>query len=155
MSYLTIDQAGKVEHTNVDTILALCSDKIQYTVKIPKELKQELFNQCKARKKNQLTYRIFAFGLYLLLKGRISQSSIIKIDDEYPGHGRDIKILLLNHLSIQSDQLGIENLGKKDPSHKIAYQTYCGKLKPNDIISEKQLNLPKIIPKKRIKEFLK
>lgn len=113
MSYFTIDQSGKVEHTNDDTILALYSERIQYTIKIPKEIKQELFNQCKVSKKNLLTYRIFAFGLYLLLKDKITKSTIIKIDDEYPGHGKDIKNLLLNKLSIKSDQLGFECLGKK------------------------------------------
>ena len=101
MSYFTVDQAGKVENASNDTIIALCSEKIQYTIKLPKELKQDLFNQCNKRYKKQLTFRIFAFCLYLLLKDRIQKDSIIKIDDEYSKHDRDIKTIIIKSFTYQ------------------------------------------------------
>jgi len=155
MDYFTVDQAGKIEDTNQDTILAAYSQKVQFTVRLPKELKQDIFNQCKARLKNRLTYRIFAYSLYLLLKDLVKKDSVVKIDDEYTGHARDIKNLLLNHLDVSSSQIGFEMLGKEDQSHRVANQTFSGKMKPNRIITEKQLKLSKIIPSKRLKEFLK
>jgi len=36
MSYFTVDQAGKIENTSDNTVLALCSEKIQYTIKLLK-----------------------------------------------------------------------------------------------------------------------
>jgi len=52
-------------------------------------------------------------------------------------------------------KIKFDNIGRKDLSHKIANQTFSGKLKPNEIINEKQITLAKIIPQKKLKEYLK
>lgn len=154
--YFTIDQAGKIEHTNEDTVLALCTAETQYAIKIPKLLKQNIFNRCKREYKNNLVYRIFSYGLYLLLKDRITNNSILLIDEEYKGHGKDIKNYLLKYLEkMPAENIRFQELGKKDLSHRIANQTFSGKLKPNEIITEKQLNLNVILPLNKQKEYLK
>lgn len=154
--YFTIDQAGKIEHTNEDTVLALCTAETQYAIKIPKLLKQNIFNRCKREYKNNLVYRIFSYCLYLLLNGRITPNSVIIIDEEYKGHGKDIKNYLLKYLEkISAENIRFQEIGKTDPSHRIANQTFSGKLKPNEIISEKQLNLNAILPLNKQKEYLK
>jgi hypothetical protein len=155
MKQFTVDQAGKVENTSVDTILALCSDEIQYSIKIPKKIKQEIFNKCKKRHKKNITFRLFAYGLYLLLKNKVNKNSIIIIDNEYHGHDKDIKVMLLKNLEVSKDQIRFDLVGKKDLSHKVANQTFNGKLKPNNIITEKQISLSKICPINKIKKVLK
>lgn len=155
MHYFSIDQAGKIEETNKDTILALYSNEIQYSIKIPKKIKQELFNQCKKRHRKKIMLRMFFFGLFLLLKDKIQENSTIIIDNEYPGHEKNIKQLLLKFLKIKKEHIRFDSIGKKDPSHNIANKTFSGKLKPNEIITEKLLNLNRIIPKKKLKKFLK
>ncbi len=155
MDYFTIDQSGKVEHINEDTILALASKKIQYSIKIPKNIKKKIFSKCRKRYKKNITLRLFAYCLYLLLKNKISINSKIIIDKEYYGHERDIKSLLLKNLKLKKYQINFSCVGKKDLSHKIAYKTFSGKLKPNEIITQKELNINKILPKNKIKKFLK
>ena len=41
MTKFTIDQAGKIEHPE-DTILSLCSHETQFTISIPKKLKETI-----------------------------------------------------------------------------------------------------------------
>jgi hypothetical protein len=93
--------------------------------------------------------------LFLLLKDRTQYSQIITIDNEYPGHEKDIKALLLNHLRINPNHIRFREIGKDCSSHRIANQTFSGKLKPNEIISREQLNLDNFIPARKQKEFLK
>lgn len=153
--HFSIDQSGKIEDTSVDTILAMCSNDIQYSIKIPKKLKQDLFIKCKKSSKKNLTFRLFSFCLYLLLKNKIQKNSIILIDEEYSGHNADIKQLLLKNLKIKKEQITFGLVGKKDASHRVANQTFSGRLKPNEIITEELLNLNKIIPKSKLKKILK
>ncbi len=155
MQHFTIDQAGKIEQTNEDTILALCSKNIQYTIKIPKQLKQKIFSQCHKRFKKNLTFRTFSYGVCLLIKNKINQNSLIMIDNEYPGHERDIKQYLLKFSKLKKSQIKFTQVGKKDASHRIANQTFSGKLKPNEIILTKNLTLKNILPEKKLKQFLK
>ncbi len=155
MRHFTIDQSGKIEETNVDTILAFSSSEIQYSIKIPKQMKQNIFIQCQKKHKTTLVLRLFSYDLSLLLKGKVNKDSIISIDDEYPGHGKDIKQHLTQYLGLQEEQIKFTLIGKKDSAHRIAYQTFRGKLKPDQIVTEKEFNLEIIIPAKKIKELLK
>lgn len=155
MRHFTIDQSGKVEDTSVDTILAFSSNEMQYSIKIPKYLKQNIFSQCQKKYKTNLALRLFSYGLYLLLKEETNNESVVIIDDEYPGHSKDIKQYLMQHSNLQKEQIRFELIGKKDQAHKIAYMTFCGKIKPNRIVNERDLNLSLIVQGGRIKELLK
>ena len=140
---LRVDQAGKIEDTTKDTILAYVSQESQYTIKIPKKIKQDIFNRCRKRYRRNITLRFFSYALYLLLKD--ADFSMIIIDDEYPGNGRDIKNMLSHKL--KKDSIIFTNLGKRDLSHTVANQTFSGKLKPNRIITEIDIN--QIIPRRK------
>ncbi len=155
MRHFTIDQSGKVEDTSVDTILAFSSHDIQYSIKISKKIKQNILTQCQKKHKNVLVLRLFSYGLFLLLKDKANEDSVVSIDDEYPGHGKDIKQHLMSFLGLQSEQIKFTLIGKKDPAHIIAYQTFRGKLKPNHVVTEKEISLEVLIPAKKIKELLK
>ncbi|MDP3698158.1 MAG: hypothetical protein Q8R47_01085 [Nanoarchaeota archaeon] len=121
MRHFTIDQSGKAEDTSMDTILAFSSNEIQYSIRISKKIKQNIFTQCQKKHKTNLALRLFSYGLYLLLKEKVDKDSIVIIDDEYPGHGRDIKQYLVQHLGLQKEQIKFTLIGKKDSAHKIAY----------------------------------
>lgn len=149
-----IDQAGKIECTCDDTVLALWSDEIQYSIKISKKIKQNIFNACKKSYRKKLMLRLFAYSLHLLIQDKTPKSSIIVIDDEYPGHGKDI-IQHLEQYSGLKRTIRIDLIGKKNHAHRIANQTFSGKLKPNQHIKEEQVDLTKLIPNKKLKEYLK
>lgn len=155
MYHFIIDQAGKIEETNLNTVLAFHSNEIQYSILIPSKLKQELFSQCYKKYKNKLTYRIFSYCISLLLRNKLRKDSLIVIDDEYPKHGRDIKSLLIHFLKLEKDCIIIDNIGRKSKAHRIANQTFSGKLKPNKILSKKELNLKKILSRKQLRKLLK
>lgn len=156
MNHFEIDQSGKIEEINHDTVLALHSGEIQYTIKISSQVKQSIFFKYKKRFKKKLVFRIFAIGLCLLLKNKIKPNSIVIIDDEYPKHGKDIKQLLLNNLrqnkiKIDPQNIRFECVGKKSFVHKIGIQTFNGKIKPNEIISEKQIRKYKLLKERDAK----
>lgn len=153
MKQFTIDQAGKIENTSHDTILALCSDNINYSIKVPKKLKQELFKGCKKKYKKNLTLRVFSYVLYLLLYEQVNEQSVIIIDDEYPGHGKDIKRNLLTHLQQPYPVIKFDLVGKKDISHQLANQTFRGRIKPHKVVTYEELNLPVFIPDKVLKKM--
>ncbi len=73
--------------------------------------------------------KLFAAGLYLLLKDHISRLSEIVIDMEYPGWGADIKLYLLNMLrrkgiKFDSTRIRFASIGKKSGAHSRAIAVY-------------------------------
>ncbi|MBR9675968.1 hypothetical protein GOV05_03095 [Candidatus Woesearchaeota archaeon] len=155
MRHISVDQSGKVEATSVDTVLALNSTDIQYSILIPKKIKQEIFGRCKKQYKKKIMIKTFSYSLYLLLKKKVQKNSIIVIDDEYPKHGKNIKNYLATKLKFDAHQITIGNIGKKDEAHRIAYDTYRKKIKPNEVITSKQLNLNKLFSRKDLEKILK
>jgi len=155
MSHFTIDQAGKIENTAENTILACYSNEIQYSIKVPKKLKQEIFNSCYKKHKKRIMIRMFSFCVSLLLKDKINEDSLVILDNEYDGHQGTIKQLVLTFSKISKNSLQIKEIGKKDPSHRIANQTFSGKIKPNKIITVKELSLEKIFSSKKVRKLLK
>lgn len=155
MRRLSVDHSGKVEDTSSDTILAFHASDIQYSIRIPKDIKQRIFNDCKKKFRKKIILRIFSHGLYLLLRKRVNRFTIIEIDNEYPGHSRDIKAYLTIRLGLDKNQVYFTEIGKENGAHKIAYKTYSGKLKPNEIVTERILNLNSMFNKKTIQKLLK
>lgn len=152
---LKIDQAGKIEQTEKDTILAFSSEEIQYTIKIPKKIKQDIFSKCKKQHKKQIMLKMFSWGLYLLLKNKINENTLIFIDEEYPQKDRYIKNMLAGYLKINADRIRFDKLGKEDISHKLANNTFSGKLKPNEVITKDQLNISLLYTKKQLEKLQK
>lgn len=153
MDVFTIDQSGKIEETNKDTVLAFSSNKTQFSILIPCKLKQEIFLKFDKKLKKKITLRLFSYGLFLLLKDRANNSSIIHIDNEYDEHDKDIKQMLINYSGIKKENIKFINIGKDANAHKVAYKTFKKKMKPNEIINELDIN--KIFSNNQLKKLLK
>lgn len=121
-----VDQSGKVEDTAKDTVLAYSNDE-QYSVIIAADVKRGLLIHLRERGvgAKEFTIRVFAAGLYFLLKDNLQNLSRVYIDTEYTGKEADIKRYLVNTLQragydIDTSIIQFTFVGKKSPAHKVA-----------------------------------
>jgi len=140
--HIEIDQSGKIEQLNKDTCIAF-SNKNQYSILIPKELKQEVYKLYKGKIK-ELMYRLFCIGVYYCLRDYIKEKELITICCEYIGKENLIKSFLLNYLrkdypEIDPKIIRFGKIGKKSNAHAVAIDVYRNNRKPNKILSLNQL----------------
>ena len=95
--HVEVDQSGKIGDTSVPTVLAF-SDGENYAILIPASVKRKCLLALRERGKSGTTLylRLFSTGLFLLLKDRLNQFSLVTIDVEYPGHSGKIKDQIVN-----------------------------------------------------------
>jgi len=137
---LEIDQSGKIEQTNKNTILCL-SNKKWYALFIPARVKrqiQEIF-----RRNGQVrNFVLFTFcaGLALLLKEVKPKAKVI-IDEEYYGKGAIIKNILQELLSKMKHLPIIEfrRIGKRSSAHILAKEVALRHKKPRWTVNTDQL----------------
>ena len=134
-----VDQSGKIGEYR-DTVVAF-RNKEQYSVLLKRKIKNELIEKYKYKK--DIKYRLFSILVYYCIKNYIKEE-VIFIDREYEGHERDIKKHLLrfiwrNNPNFNKRLIRFTNLGKKSRAHRLAYQTFAGKLAPNKIISKEEV----------------
>lgn len=137
-----VDQSGKIEQLNKDSVIAF-SNKNQYSILIPKLVKQEAYKLYKGKAKN-LRYKLFCIGIYYCLKDYIKEKELITICCEYQGKENLIKSLLLDYLRKDYAQIdpkimrfGI--IGKKSNAHAVAIDVFRGNRRPNKILSLKEV----------------
>jgi hypothetical protein len=139
-----LDQSGKIEATNEDTILALAQNTHDtYAVLIPATLKRYLIKTLRKKyAKPQILYlRLFCASLFLLLRGYgLTKLSTVVIDTEYWGHEAEIKGELLNFIRRQApdfpkDAIVFTQIGKQSPAHQAALATFRGE-RPTDSIAQ-------------------
>jgi len=84
--HIEVDQSGKIEKMNVDTVLAF-SDGKSAAVLIPAAVKRVCLQALRweGRPKMSITLRIFAVGLFFLLQDVLEEVTLVTIDQEYPG----------------------------------------------------------------------
>jgi len=135
-----IDQSGKIENTNKNTILCV-SNKNWYSVMIKAKTKrqiQEIFRR-NGQPKNFVIFT-FSAGLTILLEQNNNVSDVL-VDQEYPGKMAIIKKLVqemcINKKSFSNIYFGL--IGKKSMAHHRAYAVSLKKLKAKKIISLKEL----------------
>lgn len=122
-----IDQSGKIERTNKDTVLA-CSNSLSRAVILPAKEKrrlQEWFRQ------NGMP-RLFIDAtlstlLYILINKFSKHTKSFTVDIEYPGHTKIIT-QMVNKLTTSKVNIHWQRIGKNSPAHNIAYQVYRKKL---------------------------
>lgn len=133
---IEIDQSGKIENTNVDTIVAF-SNHEQRSILLPaaeKRILQGIYRD--AGKPHIFVYRTFAILVFFLIRDRLDRIQGIIIDDEYPGWHFMIKNILLQHIrtmkpDFDKQVIVTQCIGKKSNAHHTAYATYTKKREPD------------------------
>lgn len=140
--HIEVDQSGKIEQFNEHTFIAF-SDDVQFCVKLPKQVKQQLSLDYKSTVKN-LRYRLFAIMVFICIKPFLLKNERIVIDCEYEGKEPLIKALLLGMIrnsfpSFDKRLLSFGRIGKLSRAHAVAIDTYREHRKPNKIVSYEEI----------------
>ncbi len=138
---IEIDQSGKIEQKNMDTVIAL-SNRIEYSVLLPKEVKRRLID--KYKKEKQLILKLFVICLYYTLENYLHEIVEIVIDKEYEGKDDYIKSLLISfirkvHPNFDKNFIRFSQITKKSRAHEVAANVKRGKIKPQRILSENDI----------------
>lgn len=140
--HIEVDQSGKIEDLRQDTVIAF-SNKEQFSVLFPRKLKREIIYEYR-NKIRQLIQRLFAICIFYCVKDYIHNKELIMIDLEYLGWEADIKtylipILRCKYKNFDKKIIKFNHIGKKSPAHKIAKSTNQGEIKPNKILTKKEI----------------
>ena len=143
--HVEVDQSGKIGKTNEDTVLAF-SNGLTYAVLIPRSVKQRCLRELRRRgyQPNTIYLRLFAIGLYFLLREHMARIDLAVIDVEYPGHEAQIRRFLLNLLrreqgGIRKEQIGFTYVGKTSPAHDVAIDIFRGVRKADRVLTEEEI----------------
>jgi len=145
-----VDMSGCIEETNRPTVLALANG-VTVTIIMSAKDKRTVIETLRQRKRKRerkfIHVRAFSTLLFLLLERHIEKLAAVIIDPEYPGYEADIKdwgltLCRRNNLPVHRDQIVFRQVGKKSPSHSLAYRTFKGKTQPTRrIVAEGVLKL--------------
>ncbi|MBI3985062.1 MAG: hypothetical protein HY344_03965 [Candidatus Levybacteria bacterium] len=149
-----IDQSGKIEQTNKDTVLCL-SNGIWDTILVKAETKRSLLEVF--RRNGQIrNFILFTFSaiLAIIIERNINLGRIV-IDREYYGKEPIIK-KLLEEMSTKIKERAILEfglVGKTSRADFIAGEVFSGKIKPKSTITKEELL--KVIKKTEVGKQLK
>ena len=136
-----IDQSGKIEQTNKNTVLAM-SNKKQYSIVIPRKIKRQLQEIYRRKGLTRFfIYQIFSLGIYFLLEP-IKQTTKIIIDPEYPGKNKIITSFIKAFLETNKKpihELHFKRIGNQPRVHYAAHDVFTGKKKANKILTLKEI----------------
>lgn len=140
--HIEVDQGGKVELLSHDTIIA-CSNDVQYSIRIPKKIKQDIYYNYKNRI-SQLRYKLFCIGAYYCIKKFLAKSKLITIDDEYHGKNNLVKPILIPYIrkeykDFDEKLITFNQITRNSNAHHIAIETFRGEHRPNDVLTEMQI----------------
>lgn len=143
--HIEVDQSGKIEKMNVDTVLAF-SDGKSAAVLIPAEVKRVCLQALRRgdRRKTTIVLSILAVGLFLLLKDVLEEVTLVTIDQEYPGRGGDIKGMLLRLIwtsgkRFEQERIVFHQVGRKSAAHFKAYGVYKGLQRADRILTSEEI----------------
>ena len=148
MAVITIDQSGKIEKTNVDTVVAAAGVK-PFVVLLPSGIKRRLAETVKRRNIGKLsrypTLRLFTACVFLSLE-RLSANDLVIIDYEYTGRHSEafIRSRLLEYIkkryhAFEKEQISFGKIGKDTEAHRLANETFRRRRKPDKVITENEL----------------
>jgi hypothetical protein len=142
---IEVDQSGRIEFTKEDTALAFSNGE-QFCLLIPARVKRACIRRLRERRISgpTLYVRLFAVGLYFLLRDYIGAPSRIVIDIEYFGRENQIKEHLVNLFRrhgcwVDASEIQFQQIGKKSPAHLLALGTFRGEKKPDLVLSQTDL----------------
>jgi len=137
-----IDQSGKVEQTQIDTIVALANgtDGSVLCKTQTKRILQEVFRRQKRAK--LFPYLTFAALVAILIKICAPKRKVI-IDTEYYGHNNLIRERIIAYLRLlgQQNMMPIEfgYVGKNSPAHTLAAHVGNKKRKPTKKVTLEEI----------------
>jgi len=139
-----IDQSGKVENTELKTVIAY-SNNMTKSIEISsleKRKLQKLFRS--VARPNVFVYKTFACLVYLLVKSDLKWVREIVIDREYVGQEALIKLYLLRLMKkggevFDPSLISFAEIGKRNYAHNKSAATFRGLLKPDVILKSKDL----------------
>ena len=139
---IEVDQSGKIEQTDMDTVVAFRNSE-QYSVLLKKKIKVEILTEYRIKHKD-IHYRLFAILVFYCIRNYLYKIQLMVIDIEYEGREEDIKRNLLrfiwkNYPNFDKKLIKFSIIGKKSNAHRVAYQTLIGELAPNRIITKKEV----------------
>ena len=138
---IEVDMSGKIEDY-LDTVVAFRNSE-QYAVLLPRKIKTEILIKHRTKFKD-IHYRLFAILIFYCIKNYLNKAQLIVIDEEYTGRQIDIKKHLLmmiwkEYPNFDKRLVMFSRIGKKSNAHRIAYQTFKGKLAPNKIVTKEEV----------------
>jgi len=132
-----IDQSGKIEQTNKDTVIAY-SNSTKRAVLIPRKLKRLVQEVFRLHGFTRLfIYYLFSVGIYYLLKDLKKESEVI-IDTEYPGREKLIGGLvnsLLEKNFKAAHNISFARIGNTPPAHYADKDVFDKKKKPDQTLT--------------------
>ena len=142
--HIEIDQSGKIEQTDMDTIVAFRNSE-QYSVLLKKKIKVDILNRYRNKFKD-VHYRLFAILVFYCIKNYLHKIQLIVIDIEYERRDIDIKKHLIRFIwkeysNFDKKLIKFSRIGKDSRAHRLAYQTLIGKLAPNKIITKNEVEI--------------
>lgn len=143
---IQIDQSGKLEKTNVPTVIGFSNGKEKALIisATDKLIVKEYFRS-KGKRKAYI-YKCFAALIFLLLKNETALDLIV-IDLEYPGQEALVKNHLLNYFraasrdDIDKNSIVFKRVGKASNVHKVVNFAFKGRTKAEKISAEELLKL--------------
>lgn len=132
-----IDQSGKIEQTERNTVIA-CTNREQFTVLLKKGEKRKLQKVFRAADMQKLfPYLTFATLIAILLH-KLSPRHKVIIDREYMGHEDFIEERIevyVAQLGSKPPPINFGHVGKLSKAHQLGYIVAVGKEKANLVVT--------------------
>lgn len=129
-----IDQSGKIEQTNINTVLAYSNDNVGAVILRAKDKRklQEMFREV-AAPRLFINYTFSALIICLLKPLKISH---VTVDKEYTGNERIIGSLVKAEITTEIDW---KYIGKSSKAHNVAYKVFSKKLAIGKYINAEEI----------------
>jgi len=139
-----IDQSGKVENTELKTVVAYSND-VAKSIEISSSEKRKLQRIFRdAGRPKMFAYHTFACLMYLLVKQDLKWIREIVVDREYAGQEALIKLYFLRLIikggyRFDPALITFAEIGKKNRAHVTCFFTYKGSLRPDFMVKSSDL----------------
>ncbi|NQU78410.1 hypothetical protein HQ545_01445 [Candidatus Woesearchaeota archaeon] len=138
MSYIEVDQSGKIEDLRQNTVVAFSNDTFS-SAYLDRRIKREILFEYRHKVK-QIVQKMFAICLFYLLEEHIENKHTVIICKEYTGWEELIKRQFCRLLNKDfGDVIQFRSIGKKSKAHTIALLTNRNVLKYNKKLSKKDI----------------
>lgn len=141
---IEIDQSGKIENTNKDTVIAF-SDDTSRSILIKARDKREIQKIFRKIGKSRIfVYKLFSILIFLLIKRQLRKIDQIFIDNEYPGWEYLIKDYLLREIrrikpDFEPESISFKEVGKKSRAHYMTRNIIHKKRDPDLKVGVKEV----------------